>query len=218
MTRTFATAAMGLALFIAAAVLPSTDALAIQEFTPEPGWRYRVVDVSQTDTLNVREQPGVDSAVVDTLPAVAADVVVTGERVEIDGSVWWRIVTENARGWVNARYLTPMAPEGEREAGYPLQCIGTEPFWFLTVGPDGANLSTPDDPDVRWSAGAIMASSGNPGHLAVRLEADGDVGHLAAMRSYDFCSDGMSDTQFPFEAIVIAPGGRVLSGCCSRGG
>ena len=47
-------------LLCAAAAIAATlsPAHAVQELTPEPGWRYRVTGVAAHDVLNVRAQPG----------------------------------------------------------------------------------------------------------------------------------------------------------------
>jgi uncharacterized membrane protein len=35
---------------------------------------------------------------------------------------------------------------------------------------------------------------------------------------HEVCSDGMSDTRYPFSAIAIISGHNVIAGCCRRGG
>ncbi len=206
-------------LVLVALAAATRPAAAIQEFTPEPGWRYEVTGVTPPDVLNVREQPGVEAGVVATLPPDAGDIAVTGVRAEVDGSVWWRILTPDGQGWVNARFLQPTDPGSEEETGWPLTCAGTEPFWSLSVSPGGeARLSTPDTEAAAWSAGPAITAAGTRGMISVRLEADGSVGHLAVIRDYDFCSDGMSDFMHPFHGLVAGPDGEVRAGCCWRGG
>ena len=209
------------ALISAAALLSAAPALAIQEFTPEPGWRYRVVGVAANDVLNVREQPGTEGRIIGRLQPRSRNTIVTGARVEAGGSVWWRVIAGDTTGWVNARYLTPVSTSADTETGYPLACSGTEPFWSLEVRGGRARLSTPGADGVKatvWQAKPFRAAAGNPATGAVRLESRGDVGYLAVMRTYDFCSDGMSDLQYPFDAVLAGPDGTVRSGCCERGG
>jgi uncharacterized membrane protein len=207
-----------LALFLSMAVhLVTAPAMATQEFTPEPGWRYRVVGVAPDDTLNVREQPDPTSERVTTIAPDATDIAVTGIRIEAGGSVWWLIADADRReGWVNARYLTPMSTDAELETDYPLLCAGTEPFWSLDVRGEKAELNLPEGEPATWTA-TILPGPGAPPHRMVRLEAGGRTGHLAAFRTQQFCSDGMSDQLYPFEALLAGPDDEVRYGCCSRG-
>lgn len=191
-------------------------ALAIPQATPEPGRAYRVVDVAAGDTLTIRAAPHAQAERVGELAADAPSVHVAGTRVEAEGSVWWQVLQGDGTGWVNARYLTLVDPAADPEQDYPLLCSGTEPFWNVVVRDDQAAFEVPGEAPVPWKAGPMTQASGSLGRYAVRLEADGDVGYLTASRNYHFCSDGMSDINFPFDAILIAPGGEVYGGCCAR--
>lgn len=188
---------------------------AIQEMTPEPGQRYEVADVAAGEVLNVRAQPGTAAAIIGNLPADTANVHVAGTRVEVGGSVWWQIIGPQGHGWVNARYLTPMDPHAAHEATFPLRCLGTEPFWSLTMDQGQATLEMPDT-TTAWRAGEMTPAQGMRGRYAIRLETNDGVGYLAAWRNYGFCSDGMSDVGYPFEGIVAGPDGSVRAGCCMR--
>jgi len=190
---------------------------AIQESTPEPGQRYEVVDVAAGNTLNVRAQPGIAADIVAHLDHDARDIAVAGTRVEVNGSVWWQVIGPQGLGWVNARYLAPVDVHGEGERVFPLRCLGTEPFWALTVQDEQATLETPEKKEA-WHAGAMTQAQGMTGRYAIRLESEAGVGHLAAWRNYGFCSDGMSDVGYPFEGIVADPDGSVRAGCCMRAG
>lgn len=206
-----------LSAFLVAATV-TTPVLAIQEATPEPGWRYRVAGVAADDRLNLRAQPGAASAIVGALASDASNVVVSGLRQEIGGSVWWEIYADGKTGWANARYLTPMSVDDEKETGFPLACTGTEPFWGLTLENGQATLTEPGAADVFFGAEQLPSPASGPGTIVYRLADASVAGHLVAIRTYDFCSDGMSDRQFPFAAIVITPDQVVRSGCCHRAG
>ena len=190
---------------------------AIQENTPEPGKRYEVVDIAAGDTLNMRAQPGTASKVVGKLAPGTSGLAVAGTRAEVSGSVWWQVIGSKGLGWVNARYLSPVDFHGPVEQAFPLRCVGTEPFWSLTVRDGQATLETPERTEA-WRAGEMTQAQGTLGRYAVRLEHDAGVGHLAAWRNYGFCSDGMSDVGYPFEGIVAGPDGSVRAGCCMRVG
>lgn len=202
---------------LAIALGPCVAAHAIQENTPEPGQRYEVVEVAAGDALNVRSQPSSSAEVIARLAPGTRDIAVAGTRVELDGSVWWQVIGPDGLGWVNARYLAPADAHAETEQAYPLRCIGTEPFWALTVRDGQATLETPENQET-WNAGRMTPAQGMLGRYAIRLEYDAGVGHLAAWRNHGFCSDGMSDVGYPFEGIVAGPDGSVRAGCCMRVG
>lgn len=195
-----------------------SPALATEELTPEPTQSYRVVDVAEDDELNIRQQPDAASEIVGTLHSGADRIVVAGTRVEMNGSVWWQVAGEDGLGWVNARYLAPDGEPTWETEPFPLRCTGTEPFWSLSIGGTEATFQTPVEDDEVWTAGPLMTAVGLVGRYAVRLEDGNGVGHVAAWRNQNFCSDGMSDIGFPYEAMVIAPDGTVYGGCCLRSG
>ena len=100
-----------------------------------------------------------------------------------------------------------------------LDCSGTEPFWGLKIGGGKIVLSEPDRGDTRLLTVAPRAAQGRPADF-VRVY---QTRTLGAKRQYvtivirkadnNSCSDGMSDTAYPYSAIVIKPSG-VLEGCC----
>jgi uncharacterized membrane protein len=187
--------------------------------TPDPSSRYRVVDVAGGDKLNVREQPGVDAAVIGAFAPSADDIVITGLVMEVEGSQWWEVAFVDGyldRGWVNGRYLEP-ADRQARDSDYPLQCSGTEPFWSLALEEGQATLSSPDQEEQSMSASRRRDAIGRIDTFAVQLERDGQIGYASIWREHDgACSDGMSDIGYPFGTIVILPEGEVLAGCCRR--
>jgi uncharacterized membrane protein len=192
------------------------------ELMPEPGLLYRVVGVAAGDTLNIRQGPGADAQQVGSFSPQARDIAVTGERMPVNGSIWWGVVHSDASiGWVNARYLTPQDPHGGPQGDYPLFCSGTEPFWSLAIGGGEAHYQAPDDPSATYDASDWNIASGRGETFAIALRGEGDdgssgPGYVAVARSINFCSDGMSDIQNPFQAVVIRPEGEVLDGCCRR--
>lgn len=205
-------------MIVAAILAVALPAHAGEERIPEPTQRYGVVGVADDDVLNIRAQPDASSEVVGTLTADAQNVVVAGTRVDIGSGLWWQVVAPDASGWVNARYLEPVDEDPDQRETFPLQCVGTEPFWSLAVEEDEAVFETPMEEEQRWQAGPMTYAMGLVGRYAVALEDEGDVGHIAAWQNRHFCSDGMSDIGFPFEAVVIAPDGTVYGGCCRRAG
>lgn len=116
--------------------------------------------------------------------------------------------------WIAVVLLGTMAAPA-----HALDCSGTEPFWSLKIGGGKIVLSEPDRGNTRLLTVAPRAAQGRPADF-VRVY---QTRTLGARRQYvtivirkadnNSCSDGMSDTAYPYSAIVIRPAG-VLEGCC----
>jgi uncharacterized membrane protein len=204
-----------LAIGILAAMVPAT-AFAQPDMAPDPAVRW---SVAGDRTVIVREQPDPAAAEIATLSPGTDDVVITGTFVDIDEPAWMQVnLPGGGRGWIEATALRPT--DGEPEAGFPLACVGTEPFWSLRVADGSAQWS-----DMSTETSAVFPASpftgvvGRPGYAIASLEGPGGTrGFLAASRDYEGCSDGMSEFSFPFSVILSVPGGGAYEGCCSRGG
>ena len=175
---------------------------------------YRVVNVDESDVLNIRAAPDAGSEIVGALAPGAAMIEVVEEHAG-----WARIITGEGHGWVSMAYLEPiMRPVTRGGAPLALQCSGTEPFWGLAL--DG-------DESVRFYDGM-----GSGEEVAARLtesrEAqsrpwpfvyyfEGDVSGVAVLDRAQ-CSDGMSDIDYVWRAYVDVRdgenGARFLEGCC----
>lgn len=197
-------------------------ARASEPVSPDPAKRHRVVDVASGDELNVRGQAGTEAPVIGALKPDAGRVVVTGLRTRAGAGTWWQIVHEGAprgTGWVNARFLAPDA-ETEPEAGFALHCRGNEPFWSLELERGEARFSTPEKTANPWRAGPWSDAAGlRSGHrFAIRLhDPEGSqAGWVTIARAAAYCSDQMSDFEYPYDAMLITPAHEVLAGCCSR--
>jgi uncharacterized membrane protein len=90
----------------------------------------------------------------------------------------------------------------------PLKVVGTEPFWGARIDGRCVTYSTPEDQGgsriwTRYTPGPdggswVGAYRGQPFELK--------------MRKVESCSDGMSDTVYPAEALLKVSG-EVLRGC-----
>lgn len=108
---------------------------------------------------------------------------------------------------------------GTPAPAHALDCAGTEPFWSLKIAGGKIVLEQPDQAPRRLLTVAPRAAQGRPLDL-VRVY---QTRTLGANRQYvtivirkaenNSCSDGMSDTQYPYSAVVIK-GSTVLEGCC----
>lgn len=181
---------------------------------PDVSRRQMVINVAKDDVLNVRAQPDASAEIITTLPPYSRNVIIAGTRHESGKEIWWQVVTPAGTGWVNARYLAPDEPS---DTSFPVRCTGTEPFWNITTANGEAQFSTPDS-QSEWTAGQMEWARGSMNAFIIRLKKGDAPGQITAFRTGNACSDGMSDTAFPFHGVLTGPDGSVYSGCCQRGG
>jgi len=98
-----------------------------------------------------------------------------------------------------------------RGASEELIVSGTEPFWSVTVSRKGIIYSTPES-SQKFPYIAPSTASGRPTDLVrvYRLRGRNSTNTLVIRKGS--CSDGMSDTKYPYSAVYIA-GNTVLEGC-----
>jgi hypothetical protein len=83
--------------------------------TPPPltlneGDKLRVVNVGANDALNMREDGTVNSRIIDIIPPNAEGVIYLGETQ----GQWIFVQYDRAKGWVERRFVMPIASRGER--------------------------------------------------------------------------------------------------------
>lgn len=183
---------------------------------------YDVTSVAADDVLNVRADP-VASA--DKISEFAPDA--TGiEVVELsDGGDWGRVNLAETTGWVSMSFLARQPGQGYDDwmvglAPRALDCFGTEPFWSLALGTDGAlTLTDPFDGDGSARAGgyvAIPRSSGAGPRGFQGWMSDNSTG-LTGILSYEICSDGMSEGLYGLTLDLVRQSPaqlRLDAGCC----
>lgn len=172
---------------------------------------FMVKGVAGNDVLNIRAEPGSAAPAVGAIDPHAANV----EVIQISGDgKWGRVSTGEGNGWVAMRYLEPMPMLDPAMVPRPLTCLGTEPFWRLSLPPQGAQWATPDDPAIEL---AVTEEAVAPtGYFISAEEGPERVFRLTVSR--EWCSDGMSDREYGFAVrlFVEAPDGNaLLSGCCT---
>lgn len=88
-----------------------------------------------------------------------------------------------------------------------LQALGTEPFWAVEVTPGQVRWSTPENiPGTTVAARETAAGAARVWHATL----DGQRFELRITPGQ--CSDGMSDTVYPFTAQVLVAG-ETRRGC-----
>jgi uncharacterized membrane protein len=164
---------------------------------------YEVTGVSSDDVLNIRQAPRVTAAKVGSYGPRAS-----GLRIFRREGSWALVGPANADkpdGWVNARYLKKTMASARLEL--PQRCLGTEPFWSLTI--NSTRRATYSDPEIKARHYAVgeFRRVGKGAHM--RLGSNGRVVIAAGT-----CSDGMSDNVYPYSVRVSLPGSGNLNGCC----
>ena len=175
---------------------------------------YRVVNVDQTDTLQIRETPSPTGAIIGTLGPNARQVEVLEAR-----HGWGRILAGEGQGWVSLAYLAPQerARLDAFDAPAGFHCTGTEPFWGLEIAGSGTvrfhDALTLGEDRTADIFDARTASARFDPHV---YHFTGDVSGFAVV-SAARCSDGMSERDYGWRALVDVrddEGGRFLEGCC----
>ena len=173
--------------------------------------RYSVSGVAADDVLNIRALPQASSDKLGEYPPYSINIEVL--RLSDNGK-WGMVGAGEGNGWVSMRYLQPAPPSNQYEIPRPFTCIGTEPFWALSLSPRGSDFSEPGyDLEILKETGEAVTQNA---YLATFELGPTLTYTLIAERAQ--CSDGMSDREFGFSARLFreAPdGNRFLRGCCT---
>ena len=85
--------------------VPATPTAVFAAPTPTP-ILFRVVNVTDEDRLNIRAGPGIRYEVIGKIPKDGTGILITGEGVQADNTIWVPIVYNGISGWVNSFYLS----------------------------------------------------------------------------------------------------------------
>lgn len=101
-----------------------------------------------------------------------------------------------------------------------LKCIGTEPFWSLTLSTGSIGYhDRADYLDMEGNARSftLERSQRNGSTIVINghNDADDSAAHLTLERTGQ-CSDGMSDNIFEYSLEFVQQGYPVLRGCCGQ--
>ncbi|MGA0539534.1 COG3650 family protein [Neotabrizicola sp. VNH66] len=173
---------------------------------------YQVQGVAADDVLNIRAEPSASAPVLGALGPFDINVEVL--RLSEDGK-WGLVSLAEGAGWVAMRFLRATPPDDPSLIPRPFRCVGTEPFWSLTLpARGGMEWSTPDTPRTDLTLTEEHVAS--QGYLVRAKEGTTRIYSLTVTR--EWCSDGMSDREFGFLAklfIEQPDGNLLLSGCCT---
>ena len=166
-----------------------------------------VTGVAGDDVLNLRAEPRGNAALTGALSPTASGVEVVRRS---DG--WAYVKSGKLEGWASARFLTPARTFEGGKPPSPLQCLGTEPFWSLSI--DG-NCATYHTPDKEAAASEIQKIEQSQNSTIVWLvRPSGGPVSGATIEARQACSDNMSDRIYSFRITIETRDGQLLSGCC----
>lgn len=204
---------------------------------------YVVTGVTVGEFLNMRANAGVSNSVVGRIPHNGQGIVTTGEEKKVGSTVWAKIYWNGVGGWVSKRYLLPedqaasappaptpvtpppavvvppvkipstITPPPPKAAADVLVCSGTEPFWRIDVTDTNLNVNMMDEPQYSVPV-TFRQTSANNMTIAVIAGAAGTNNTQAFMQKVVSCSDGMSNTNYPYSVTAVLNNQRVVSGCC----
>ena len=172
---------------------------------------YIVTDVASDDVLNIRATPDASSDILGELGPYSINV----EVLEVsEDTRWGRISTGEGNGWVAMRYLTASNHAPANEVPRPMSCFGTEPFWALQMLARGDEYELAGDGNRALTPlKEVIAYQG----YAVVFE-EGPTLNRTLMITRGWCSDGMSDRDYGWQATLLnetPEGDSLLFGCCT---
>ncbi|WP_020559163.1 SH3 domain-containing protein [Thiofilum flexile] len=174
---------------------------------------FSIYQVNASDGLNLRDAPSASASAQYNLPK-GTQLISTGTEKVVGNSTWIAVHFNNFNGWVNKKYLTPSTNLDRlgvtaSKVTEHLQCGGTEPFWsfkFNGKTVQGDNLAN----DTKYRATVTKRTATRDQKTSVV-----EAGKLAFLiQKTGQCSDGMSDTIYPYAIDVLLPNNTFLSGCC----
>ncbi len=106
--------------------------------------------------------------------------------------------------------ITPPPPKAATNV---LVCSGTEPFWRIDVTDTNLSVNMMDGPQYTVPV-TFRQTSANNTTIAVIAGTAGTNNTQAFMQKVNSCSDGMSNTNYPYSITAVLNNQRVVSGCC----
>jgi uncharacterized membrane protein len=169
---------------------------------------YSVYGVQPGDGLNMRARPDARSAIVQTIPADATGIALTGRTA----GGWAEATFRRKRGWVNARFLGLGSP-GQYQLPAHLDCSGTEPFWSVAVTPGQARADMMFA-ERRYVFRINRVQSAMNRTDIMLVGGARKAGQMSLVVRHESCSDGMSDNNYPYSAVALLSGLDMVAGCC----
>ncbi|UAB73041.1 hypothetical protein INR79_27805 [Vibrio sp. SCSIO 43132] len=105
----------------------------------------------------------------------------------------------------------------EKDIRFPLQCLGTEPFWSLNVNQDSVIFEDLEENREEFSIKNIVQSNNHINRWFITFTSESKpTTKLMALHRTGSCSDDMSDSKYDYEVMILTTGTAAFSGCCNR--
>ena len=192
---------------------------------------YAITGVETSAFVNLRSGPSTAKSVITKIPSNGDGIVATGEEKKVAGQLWAKVYWQGKGGWISKRYLrkdtaaivTKPKPTATNTKPAPapakqvvMKCTGTEPFWGIDITESKLNVNMADGPQYQVPV-LFRQTSANNRKIAVIAGANGPNNtyvFLQKVEDANACSDGMSDTKYPYTATATLNNQKVVSGCC----
>ncbi|MCY4206690.1 MAG: SH3 domain-containing protein [Roseovarius sp.] len=175
---------------------------------------YDVSKLSAGEKLNIREKPGISSAIIGSFDSGSQDIEVIALNEDGD---WGRINHQQRSGWVAMQYLARQSNQPDNALTRPLACFGTKPSWSLDVGvgPSVSFLNPGDEP-IAYDNIKLVESTNRIDRYAIFAQSDSYL--LTSVFHHAACSDGISGSIYGIGVdifLTTKEDVRFISGCCS---
>lgn len=181
--------------------------------TPEISSNFKVVNVDDNDVLNLRAAPNSSAEIVFPIPSDASNLIFVGKNDK-----WVNVMYRGHRGWVYHKYVEKisLSTVGDFAFTANLHCIGTEPHWVFKSDGNQALFKFQGTSKNLLLNDAVKrsANSTNSWKLSYTIETGyPDTFELIIQKKS--CSDGMSDTAYPYSLHLLdSKTGSLYDGCC----
>ncbi|SMF55864.1 SH3 domain-containing protein [Alteromonadaceae bacterium Bs31] len=172
----------------------------------------KVVNVSDDDALNMRSDASSKSNIVFSLPYDAHNIMILDTK-----GAWSKVHYRGHSGWVSSKYIQTSEPSTAQSTFKgELFCLGTEPHWNLATEANKASLSILGEQQELYVSGEFRNSNNRTDVWLMSLSSPTKKHSLTlGVLQQQSCSDGMSDTDYPFSLHLMGVhAGSLMSGCC----
>lgn len=97
-----------------------------------------------------------------------------------------------------------------------LNCVGSEPDWYLKVTPRKASFESLSTDEFSVNVTQAIETNNHTNKWVITAEDDQfDQQIVIALADTHTCSDNMSDKVYQYETILLVHGQEAYSGCCN---
>jgi uncharacterized membrane protein len=181
-------------------------------FTTAESATFKVTGVTPKDSLNMRSEPHPQSLIVTKVPSDAKGLLLLSDINNANKS-WCKVKYQNHTGWVNRKFITE---DSGVFFGEDLQCLGTEPFWNVTIQNDKLIFNNPVNEKQVFTITKMSQSQNTTNRWFIEAENTNKV-KLQVFLIESSCSDGMSDNNYKYELLLHrSQTGQTINGCCNK--